>query len=68
MGFDRNALRGPVFRDYSRDGLLDYIVWYRLDRMAPLACGEYDQRFDAMTSDGQMLTGRLRFVVTGCAP
>jgi hypothetical protein len=67
-GLDEYALRGPALIDANRDGYLDIAVWYRLDRMPPLDCGSYDQRFEAMIEDGRMVTGQLRFEVVGCSP
>ena len=60
-GPDQRALRGPALIDANRDGYLDMAHWYRLDRMPALACGSYDQLFEAMTEDRHMITGPLRF-------
>ena len=67
-GLSEGAKRGPVLQDANRDGWLDIAFWYRLDRMPQLACGSYDQRFEAMTEDGRMVSGQLRFEVVGCTP
>ena len=51
-----------------RDGLQDYQATWRQSRMPPLSCGYQEHDFLAMTGDGRIVRGLLKFEAVGCAP
>jgi hypothetical protein len=67
-GFEDDAKGWPWTIDVGKDGLVDYQVTWWLTRQPPLPCGYQEHEFTAMTEDGTLVRGLLKFEAVGCTP